>query len=619
MIVYTATKETFNNDVLSNDIENIILEQYKDKLGRSTSRSEISSWRNSMDYMYKVMIDNEIPEDAIVSIEFQIPLTSKRIDFIITGQNERQEEQAIIIELKQWSEANKTEKDGIVETRFRGGLAETAHPSYQAWSYVAMIEGFNQTVSEENISLTPCAYLHNYESDGVIDHEFYQDYIDKAPIFLKSDALKLRDFIKRFIKYGDHKNVIYRIDKGKLKPSKQLADSVASMLKGNQEFILIDDQKVVYETAKALAAKASASNKNVLIVEGGPGTGKSLVAINLLADLTKMGLVTQYVSKNAAPRAVYEAKLTGVKTRTEISNLFKGSGAFIDCEENTFDALIVDEAHRLNYKSGLYSNLGENQILEIISASKFTVFFVDDAQQIHIKDIGDVASIENWALQKGAKVTHMALKSQFRCNGSDGYLAWLDNILGIRETANYDFSPEDFDFKIFDNPNELRTAIEEKNQIYNKSRMVAGYCWDWITKKKDPNGYDVVIPQYGFKMRWNLTTDGSTWIIAPDSINEIGCIHTCQGLEVDYIGVIIGLDLQYDGEKIVTDVLQRSTNDRSVFGIKKMLKEKPEDAKSLAGKIIRNTYRTLMTRGLKGCYIYCEDKSLKSYFKSHLS
>lgn len=191
-------------------------------------------------------------------------------------------------------------------------------------------------------------------------------------------------------------------------------------------------------------------------------------------------------------------------------------------------------------------------------------------------------------------------------------------MLEIRETANVDFSEKDFDFRVFDDPNELRATIEERNKINNKSRMVAGYCWDWVTKKKDTNGYDVVIPQYDFKMRWNLTTDGSTWIIAPESINEIGCIHTCQGLEVDYIGVVIGRDLQYDGEHIVTDVLHRSNNDRSVFGIKKMLKEKPDKAKVLADKIIRNTYRTLMTRGLKGCYIYCEDKNLANYIKGVL-
>lgn len=615
MIVYQSTKSGFLHDVLSNEIDTIIHRAYIEHLGRHTSANEVLSWSNSMMFMNTLLIDNEIPDTSGISIEFQIPLTSKRIDFIITGLNEHEKEQVIIIELKQWSSAQLTEKDAIVKTRFQHGTSETAHPSYQAWSYAVMIEDYNQTVQEDQINLIPCAYLHNYTPDNVITHPFYSEHILKAPIFLKPDAIKLREFIKKYVKYGDDKDILYKIENGRIRPSKQLADSLDSMLQGNCEFIMIDDQKLVFETALAMAKRASEEKKMVLIVEGGPGTGKSVVAINLLVELTKLGLASKYISKNAAPRAVYSAKLSGTVKMTQINNLFGGTGAFIDAEKNIYDVLIVDEAHRLNLKSGLYQNLGDNQVLEIIEASKFSIFFIDDAQRIHIKDIGKLEQIEEWARVTNAEIKHLKLESQFRCNGSDGYLAWLDNTLQIKETANFLLSQEDFDFRVFSDPNELRETITTKNKSNNKSRLVAGYCWDWVSKK-DPGLYDVNIPEFNFKMKWNLQKDGSTWIIAEDSINEIGCIHTCQGLELDYVGVIVGDDLKYENEKIITDVNKRSGNDHSIKGIKSLLRDDRDKGLKLADEIIKNTYRTLMTRGMKGCYVYFCNKELESHFKN---
>ncbi|MFA1769887.1 DNA/RNA helicase domain-containing protein [Rufibacter glacialis] len=511
-----------------------------------------------------------------------------------------------------------TDKDAVVKSYVGGGNRELTHPSYQAWSYAALLEGFNETVYQENIQLKPCAYLHNYAEDGVINHAFYSGYIDKAPLFLKSDARKLRDFIKQFVKYGDSSDIMYRIDCGRIKPSKMLADSLASMLKGNQEFVMIDDQKVVYETALSLAKTSNDTNKNVLIVEGGPGTGKSVVAINLLVTLTHLGLLTHYVSKNAAPRTVYASKLTGSMKKTHISNLFKGSGSFLSFEDNSFDALIVDEAHRLNEKSGLYSNLGENQVKEIISASRFSVFFVDENQRVTLNDIGEKSEIRKWATLAGATVSEMELSSQFRCNGSDGYLAWLDDVLQIRETANRQLDGLEYEFKVFDDPNALRELVFEKNKANNKARMVAGYCWKWLSKN-DPSQFDVVISEFSFKMRWNLTKDGSLWMVNEESVSEIGCIHTCQGLEVDYIGVVIGPDLIVRDGEVVTVPSARASSDASIRGYKRLLQDDPVNTPSTLDNIIKNTYRTLMTRGMKGCYIYCTDKETADYFKSRIA
>jgi DUF2075 family protein/predicted ATPase len=612
MIVYSASKLKFQNDVMTNDIEGIVYEAYKKATGRNTGISEQTSWRNSLQYMDRILNDDEISEDSTVSIEYRIPQSAKRIDFILAGQDGAGRDSAVLVELKQWQSAELTGKDGIVRTRFKHGETDTPHPSYQAWSYKCLLQDYNQTVQDDDIQLYPCAYLHNYLQDDVITNKAYEPYLKEAPVFLKDDALKLRDFIKSHIKYGDKNNVMYRINNGKIKPSKNLADQLTSMINGNNEFVLIDDQKVAYETALELASASLGSKKNVLIIEGGPGTGKSVLAINLLVELTKRELVAQYVTRNSAPREVYKAKLTGSFTHSRIDNMFSSSGAFHSLPADTFDVLIVDEAHRLNEKSGLFSHLGENQVKEIITSSKLSIFFIDENQKVTLKDIGTKDEICFWSARENAHVMALVLDSQFRCNGSDGYLAWLDNTLQIRTTANETMPGIDYDFQIIDNPTELHETIKDKNKEKNKARLVAGYCWKWISKRH-PDLKDIVIDNYS--ATWNLNDDGQGWIAKPNSVSEVGCIHTSQGLEVDYIGVIIGPDLIVRDGRVVTVPSARATTDKSVHGWKKLMKEDPKTTSARLDAIIKNTYRTLMTRGQKGCYIFSTDRETQEYFK----
>jgi DUF2075 family protein len=614
MIIYQATKASFSEDVLNDQIEIKIHGFFKQNLNRKTGMREVLSWKNSMQYMDRVLNDPDIPDTCGVSIEFQIPQTSNRIDFILTGRGIDKKDYAVIVELKQWSEATLSTKDAVVNSFVGGRIRECTHPSYQAWSYCALLESFNETIEKDDIQIKPCAYLHNYEPDDIIANQHYFHHIEKAPLFLKGEAIKLRDFIKRYVKHGDDSKIMYRIDQGRIRPSKMLADSMLALLNGKAEFVMIDDQKVIYETVLQMSTKANINQKEVLIVKGGPGTGKSVVAVNLLVELTNRGLLTKYVSKNAAPRAVYESKLTGSLKKSVISNLFGGSGAYIEGQANQFDALIVDEAHRLNEKSGLYANLGVNQIKEIINASQSSVFFLDEDQRIHLKDIGSINEIRKWADLAGANVKEMELSSQFRCGGSNGYIAWLDHVLQLRETANQTLASNSYEFKVFDSPIALRNAILDKNLLNNKARMVAGYCWDWKSKK-NPAVNDVIIPEFGFHMKWNLASDGSLWIISPDSVHEIGCIHTCQGLEVDYIGVIIGDDLIVRNGQVITNPYKRSKNDSSILGYKKLLLQNPIDGAKMLDVIIKNTYRTLMTRGMKGCYVFCTDKETSAYFQ----
>ena len=621
MLVYDGFKADFLQSVEQDTIAQEIEKNIYEKMHRRTARNEFRAWENSMEYMYKVLNDHEIPMDAGIAIEYNIPRTSKRVDFLISGYGEKKKANVVLIELKQWDEIRAVPGvDGLVETYTGNAMRQVVHPSYQAWSYAELIMDYNQSVREENISLLPCAYLHNYRwrTADPLDEMQYQVYLEDAPAFTRGQVDRLRSFIKKGIICGDQEKIIYRIEYGKIRPSKSLQDSIDKMLAGNREFIMLDEQKVVYEEILRTARRSAADcKKRVIIVQGGPGTGKSVVAINLLAQLTKEDQVCQYVSKNSAPRNVYEKKLKGSLRKSSIDNLFSGSGSFTEAKENMLDTILADEAHRLNAKSGMFHNLGENQIGEIIHAAKCSVFFIDESQRVTLQDIGSVDEIKKWAMLENAEVREMELTSQFRCNGSDGYLAWLDNTLEIRETANPDMKEIDYDIRIVESPFEMQHLIIERNRSSrNRARILAGYCWNWLKEGvNDPEVHDIKIGD--FEISWNLKNT-TTFAIDEDSINEAGCIHTSQGLEFDYVGVIIGDDMRYEDGKVITDFTKRARTDQSLKGIKKLYRENPENAKEIADEIIKNTYRTLMTRGMKGCYVYCTDPKLADHLRECL-
>ncbi len=620
MIIYSGIKTGFIDDLDNGVLEEKIDSAMEQRFGRHAPESEIRSWRNSLSYMGGIIGTSSVPDDAGIAIEYNIPYTSKRVDLIVSGYNENGSNTAVIIELKQWEHADAVPgKDAVVKTYINGGDHEVTHPSYQAWSYATAISDFNADVQDSDVCLQPCACLHNYiesEPEPLLD-PMYGYYVEKAPIFSKKDGKKLKQFLESILKKGDKGETIFMIDRGKLRPSKSLQDSLSSMMKGNREFVMIDTQKVVNEEVLySLRQVLKYGKKKTIIVRGGPGTGKTVLAVNLLVEMIALGSSAIYVTKNAAPRSIYNCKLKNSMKKNRVDMLFKGSGSFTNAPENTFDALLIDEAHRLNEKSGLFQNLGENQVMELIRSSRLSVFFIDEDQRVTTKDIGTEDEIKKYAKKFNSEVCVLELDSQFRCSGSDGYLEWIDNLLQVRETASFEpDSSFEYDFRVYDDPNEMRAEIESLNKINNKSRIVAGYCWNWISdSKNDTNVHDISIPEYKFEISWNLD-NSQTWAIDPDSVNEAGCIHTCQGLEFDYIGVIIGPDIRYDPSTntIITDASKRAKTDQSLKGLSKG--RTPDEQRILAEKIIKNTYRVLMTRGMKGCFVYCTDKNLSEHIR----
>lgn len=619
MIVYSAKKSDFNNDVITNQISNIIKNKLKELNLSGGAEAEYNSWKNSLNFMRNVLDDNEIPSDSEISIEYQIPKTSKRVDFIIAGADDKNDN-VIIVELKQWDKAEKVDDmmQHSVRTYTGGAKRIVSHPSYQAYSYAVFIRNSSEYVQNEKIGIIPCAYLHNYEEQYLsdLDDKIYKMWIDEAPLFIQNQVLDLRNFIKKYIsKKSKSGDLLYKIDNGRIKPSKALQDCLVSLMKGNEEFILLDEQAIARDMCiKTMDQCKKDKKKRTIIIQGGPGTGKSVLAVNLLNEFTKKELNASYVTKNSAPREAYLKLLSqsDLKKEVNIKQLFRSPFGLCKSPSNFYDCLIVDESHRLVKQ--MYGDFnGKNQVMECINASLLTIFMIDEDQRITTKDIGSIDEIKYWANELNSKVVmteELVLKSQFRCNGSDEYIQFINNLLQIGENVDVDLNELNFDLRIYDNPNKLRDDLRKLNEINNKARMVAGYCYDWNVKF-NRGDYDIILED-NFKAKWNLEND-KIWAINPNSFEEVGCIHTAQGLEFDYVGVFIGKDLRYDekANTIITDKNEISKDDKT-SGIRTC------DNK-LANDLIKNTYKTLLTRGQKGCFIYCEDKALSNYIKELLN
>lgn len=608
MIIYNKTKKEFISDIEDNLLVEILNQNFKNKLFHYTSNSEKKSWENSLSYMAEVIKISTLPEDCTIILEYNLPISSSRIDLMITGYDFNNKEKILIFELKQWSKVNLVDNsDVLLETFVGNSQRKVLHPAYQVLTYKDMLCDYNKFIQEHNAIIEASVILHNYKKDNIINFLIFDDLLSKVKMFYSDDKQNLIDYISKSFSKGDSSKIIYEIENSDFNPSKKLQNEITNLMTGNNNFRLLDDQMIIYDEI----LRSLLNNDNtVSIVIGGPGTGKSVIAINLLTSMLQKGKMTQYVSRNTAPRVVYSAELKGTLKKSNIDNLFKTSGAYTDTKEKSFDCLIVDEAHCMAEKSGLFNNYGFNQIKEVIISSNNSVFFIDEKQRIHLNDIGTIDEIKKWASACYKKVNIYELTSQFRCNGSRDYLSIIDYILGYNDKLN--INNINYDIKICDNASELRKIISEKN-IKFKSRVLAGYCWNWNKKEIDNTNYhDIKIDS--FEMSWNLGAK-QTYAI-DDSINEVGCVHSVQGLEFDYVGVIIGKDMFFKDGRVHTDFHNHASTDPSFKGIKKLEKEDKAYANKIADELIKNAYRVLLTRGTKGCYIYCEDQNLNNFYKN---
>lgn len=618
-IGYLKTKAEFLED--APQIADLLWEGVRDQLGETKAKdgSEYRAWKESLQVMYWVLNDPALPDDIGVGLELKVEGSKKRADLVLTGLGVDGRSTVVIVELKNWSDPS-LELARLSDHVVMQGKVHL-HPSAQALEYETLLRDFYVVVSDGEVEVFSCAFLGNLENRELLETAADPETIESAPFFCKGENDEFRRFVAERIATGDSGAALEKIELSEITPSKQLADRLASQLGGNNDFKLIGNQKQAFKEVLASLEAATSGERVVVLVEGGPGTGKSVVAIKLLSEvISKNRWDARYVTKNAAPRAVFDARLHRDRSSQSIRHLFVSSDTFWSHGGDPYDLLIVDEAHRLVPRGARAGSGGENQVAEIIAASRISVFFVDDDQAVTWQDFGFADQVSTSASQAGASLVRIELDTQFRQLGGGDYLGWVNHVLGISPSEKVPGIASDYEVKIFDSPSEMRDAIFKKNSRskHNDSRLLAGYCWEWESRS-DTSVDDIAFPGTDFSMKWNLNHHGQAWMAEDDGYLQVGSVFTAQGLEGPFMGVIIGNDLMVREGQLQTDPNARARSDQTSFRGSSW-RQKSDDPEVLAklDQIIRNQYRVLLTRGTRGTFIFSEDQETREYFRQQL-
>jgi len=630
-LIYKADSETFLKDIRENRLTSLMADAFKASFVREIGASEENSWRNSLPKI-KDLIEIADLKDINIALEYEIPYNQSRIDCLLFGKDESNEDNIVLIELKQWASVKSREDEGnFVETYMGGNSRVVPHPAEQTKGYDGYLKSFiAEFEKNEPLILFSCSYCHNYkkiEGEGLFA-PIYEEIIKDYPLYTEGDTVFLAKKIKSLLSKGNGFEVFNRFMQSEIKPSKKLLENVSKIISNEVVFSLLNEQLVAKNLIWSKIRKTQKnSGKAVIIVHGGPGTGKSVIALNLLAEAAKKKYKAFYACKSK-PFVSGLSNLVGRDAEILISNLNRFIPSKV--KENDGDLVLIDEAHRIGKTSNNQFTKADDrtkmsQIDQIVRFAKTSVFFIDDFQNIRSLEIGSAELIRETAKKFECSIDEVTLETQFRCMGSNDYLKWLESVLGYTKDKLILFNSEKFDFKIFDTPQELYNVLLEKEaegiknnpNKGNFSRIVAGFCWKW-SQKLDSNGElikDVVIGD--FAMPWE-THDKVTpprgyakwyeWAYKPVGIKQVGCIYTAQGFEFDYIGVIIGNDLKYNPD---TDRLEGDITATADL----MLRRNRDNF----DKYVKNIYRVLMSRGMRGCYIYCTDPVTQEYFKNKLS
>lgn len=622
MRLYSGTSEQFIRDAVQNQIADKLKSAFFDYFRYNPSQGEMNSWRNSLRAMSQVIQYAGLTDNGVL-LEYQLPQSSKRLDCMLTGQSDDSADNAIIVELKQWDKCESSSGDREVVTWVGGAMRDVLHPSAQVGQYRAYLQDAHTAFydGENPISLSACAYLHNYQFDP--DDELFAKkfslILASDPVFAGDKLDDLSGYLAHGLSKGNGLPILRRVEESKYRPSRKLMQHVSEVIKGKSEYVLLDEQLVVFDKVLAAAEAGFCDRrKKVMIVHGGPGTGKSVIALNLMAELLEGGFNAHYATGS---RAFTETLRKIIGTRGEVQ--FKYFNSYMNAELNDVDVLICDEAHRIRESSNNRFTKKDRrtnlpQIEELIRVSKVAVFFIDDRQIVRPNEIGSAEYIRDYAGKMGCVVSEFTLEAQFRCNGSEAFVNWVNNTLRIQDTANVLWTgDEGFDFQIMDSPDALNRAIRAKADDGATARLTAGFCWPWSKPKADGTLIDDVQVD-GWTRPWNAKSNAgrlakgvpkeSLWAYDPNGINQVGCIYTAQGFEFDYVGVIFGRDLTYDLDKGEWLGHKSQSHDTVV----KRSKDQFLD-------LVKNTYRVLLSRGLKGCYVYFMDKDTERFFKSRIA
>ena len=624
MLIYSNSTSQFISDIRENKLTEIMVGNFADRFGHNPAYGEIQAFQNSLPRVRDIIEIAEL-KDNMIALEYEVPYNQSRIDCLLFGKGNNKVENIVLIELKQWSSVKALEDEGnFVETYVGASDKIVSHPSEQAKGYDNYLKNFvSEFDTPPPLLLFSCAYCHNYKKshdDGLYD-PIYKPLIDEFPIYSKEDTRILADKIKSLLAKGDGFEIFNRFMQSPIRPSKKLLDNVAKIIKNEAVFSLLNEQLVAKNLIWSKVRKAGKTKeKSVIIVHGGPGTGKSVIAVNILAEAAQKGKKVFYGCKSK-PFIEGLKKLVGGDGQILFSNLYRFLPSRV--KENELDLVLIDEAHRVGKNSNFQYTRKEDrtdmpQIDQLIRCAKTSVFFIDDKQNVRYQEVGSSDLIRHSAASFGCGVYETELLTQYRCMGSNDYLLWLESVLGYSEGKRILRKNEVFEFRIFDSPSAMYQQLLEKElDKKNSARIVAGFCWQW-SSSLDHNGElvkDVVIGD--FAMPWETHekigrppkgyVKWYEWAYKPEGIKQVGCIYTAQGFEFDYIGVIIGKDLTYDHQqdKLIADISE--TADPT-------LRRNRDNFETY----VKNIYRTLLSRGMKGCYVYFCDKNTESFFKSRI-
>lgn len=620
MILYCDTVGNFINSCsgVNPVIGTLLLKKFQDNRLGGGSTGEYNSWIHSLPKVADALSDSSIPKDAYVGVEYKLIDTKQRVDFLIYGKDESDKENVVLIELKQWSDVKRSSLKDYVLTDGGHGMGDYWHPSYQALNYANIMKCFNEYIYMNDVEVNACSYLHNMPEgySTVLTDEKSFPMVHLAPAFLQDDKKKLSDFISRYIKKS-YPNTLYEIDASRIRPSEGFSKMVADAIRGESFFSYDSEQsysvsKIVSEVKEAL----DKGERRTIIVKGGPGSGKSIVAINALGQLLnpKDGSPRRnacYVTANFTPRTYFGDILTKDFTKKAIKELFKTPAAFAKSTAYDFDCVIVDEAHRmLKWKFGWGVQRNVDVIDRLFNASRVNVFLIDEDQVVTTSDDLSIHQIREYADKYGSKVIEddrMILSSQFRCVGGERYIEFVNKVLGYKNDY-VSLKGIRYDVKIMDSMIDMMKEWQKKWDSGHQMRLIAGYTHEWVSQ----NNSALFDFDYGngVQLKWNVKKADRAALLDDTQKKNVFCIHTIQGLEVEYAGVIIGKDLAYNKEKGEIEFHPENIAESdSASGIRTA-------DKALAEKLIRNTYKVLLTRGVKGTYIYCEDKALNEYLKN---
>ena len=584
-------------------------------MGTRPSESEKRSWSNSLRELSTTLLSAGLGNLEIL-LEYQLPYCSKRIDAVLVGAHPKTMFPVIIaVELKQWTNAQLIEGSNEVLRIGAYGDRPVLHPSIQVKRYCEYLTDFNRFAAQESTRVYGVTYLHNWLSprNAAIDSVAPSD---TSMLFTGSEKAALISFLKEKLSSQSFSEITDDFLKSKIAPTKQLLSVAAEEIRNREQFILLDEQQVAFSLVmKAVRDAEIANTKTAVLVTGGPGSGKSVIALSILGELSRRGKTCLHATGSRAFRNSLR-KIAGSRA-PQVQKLFSYFNSFMTSEVNSLDVLICDEAHRIRETSAnRYTKAelrtGTPQLHELLSVARVPIFLLDSNQVVRKGETGTPEYIENEARALGLKTIRVDLDGQFRCGGSSLYENWISGLLNLNGNQFFPWEHDpNFIVEVVDSPERMESLLKDKNEQGYKARITAGYCWKW--NFPNPDGtlpMDVVIGKWA--KPWNVKSErgvgdylaGELWAIDPKGFDQIGCVYTVQGFEYDWNGVIFGPDLVWRKDKWVA--IPNGTQDPAMRGVELSNFE----------RLIKNTYKVLLTRGLVGTYLFSVDEETQNHLIS---